>query len=88
MDQHHGQVVEVDEVVQLHGEVHVPRDEDHRGGGGVGVGEPPQGLAQLVISSILRYGVDMDQRDLRREGGGRFLTCTQGASMHVYDPLP
>ena len=49
------------QVIQFHGEIDVSRDEDHCGGGGVGVGKPSQGLSQLVVCSIFGCGSDVDQ---------------------------
>ena len=68
--QDNGDVVDMTEISQLRGEVDITRDEDDRGGGGVGVGKPTETLTKLVISSILCYGIDMYQRDLQCSGRG------------------
>jgi hypothetical protein len=60
VDQHYGNVVDMPQVRQLRGEVDVPRDKHHGRGGGVGVGKATKTLAQLVISSILSNGIDVD----------------------------
>lgn len=64
MDQDNGDVVNVSKVSQLGGEVDVTRYEDDGGGGGVGVSEPTQTLTELVVSSVLSNGIDVNQSDL------------------------
>ena len=58
--QDNGDVVDVPEVSQLRGEVDITGDEDDCGGGGVGVGKATETLTQLVVSSVLCNGIDMN----------------------------
>ena len=60
VDQHYGDVMDMPQVRQLRREVDVPRDEHHSRGGGVGVGKTTKTLTQLVVSSVLSYGIDVD----------------------------
>ena len=60
MHQHHCDIVQVDKVIQLHGEVYVSRNEYHSGRGRIGVSKPAETLSELIIRSILCYSIDMD----------------------------
>ena len=64
MHQNDGHVVDVSQVVELRGEVDVAGDQDHRGGGGVGVSETSQALTEFVVCGIFGDRIDMDQRHL------------------------
>lgn len=52
--------MDMPKVCQLRRKVYITRDEDHSGGCGVGVGKTTKTLTELVISSILSNGIDMN----------------------------
>ena len=66
MQQHYIQVMEMHQVIQLHGEVDIPRYEDHGGRSGVRVSEPAETLTELVVSCVLSNGIHMHQSNLKR----------------------
>lgn len=59
MDQNYVETMSVSQVTKFQGKIDISGHKNHGGWGSVRVCEPPETLAELVISSVLRGSIDV-----------------------------